>query len=251
MESVERLELRGILERVKAVHLGVDVGQKSDYSAIVVVEVGERATQQTYTVRGHRYSVPEATYKVQHLARLPLGTPFRAVAAEVVNLVGGLWQWETDLRKAGAILPYEPGLPWDVWMDATGLGLPVVELVKTALAVSPKTDRATVHPVVFTHGDRYVRGGYEQTGDVLGKAYLVSRLQVLFEQRTLSLPKHDLQIDAMVEELKAYEIRIDADANDKYGAFAVGAHDDMVTALGLACLEDPGYYQAEQGPRIW
>src|SRR5260221_5196358 len=219
--------IRGEMERIKGVHLGLDVGQKNDYSALVVVEVGERPTAQTYIMRGQELNVPEPTYKVQRLQRLPLGTPFRSVAAEVVNRVGELWAWEHEQRITGAIIPHEPALPVDLWMDATGLGLPVAELVKSALAVSPKTDRCMVHPVVFNHGDRFKRGEYEGTRDVLGKAYLVSRLQMLFEQRTLTLPKNDPQIDAMVEELKAYEIRIDEDANDKYGAFAVGAHDDM------------------------
>jgi hypothetical protein len=250
---MEPHELRQQLEQVKAVHFGLDVGQKSDYSAIVVVQVGERPGPQMYKDfrDGKLHPVPESTYKVRHLARLPLGTSFSAVARAVVDLVGGVWAWESDLRHEGVILPYEPQLSRDLWMDATGLGLPVVELVKNALAVSSKTDRCTVHPVVFTHGDRFTRGAYEDTGDVLGKAYLVSRLQALFEQRQLTLPKADPQIDMMVEELKAYEIHVDTDANDKYGAFAVGAHDDVVTALGLACLEDPGYYGVEVGPSLW
>jgi hypothetical protein len=104
--------------------------------------------------------------------------------------------------------------------------------------------------VVFNYGDRFKRGEYEGRGDVLGKAFLVNRLQILLEQDRLDLPKSDPQITDMVEELKAYEIRIDPDANEKYGAFAVGAHDDMVTALGLACIEDPGFYTMHAVPNI-
>src|SRR5260370_38367088 len=255
---MESRDLRAQLEQVKAVHFGLDVGQKSDFSAVVVIQVGERPTEQTYldyrtqTVR----AVPESTYTVRHLARLPLGTPFRDVAQEVVNLVGGVYAWENELRRAGVILPYEPQLTRDLWMDATGMGLPIVELVTDAMAVSPKTNRCYVHPVVFNYGDRFKRGEYEtggttSPGDVLGKAYLVNRLQVLFEQRRLTLPKNNPQIDDMVEELKNYEIRVDPDANEHYGAFAVGQHDDMVTALGLACVEDPGYYSVQAGPKIW
>jgi len=43
----------------------------------------------------------------------------------------------------------------------------------------------------------------------------------------------------MVRELQDYEIRIDPNANEQYGAFSTGAHDDLVTALGLATLEPP------------
>jgi hypothetical protein len=32
---------------------------------------------------------------------------------------------------------------------------------------------------------------------------------------------------------------VSEDANEKFGAFKVGTHDDLVTALGLAVLEDP------------
>ena len=35
-----------------------------------------------------------------------------------------------------------------------------------------------------------------------------------------------------------YEIRVSEDANDRYGAFRTGTHDDLVTALGLAVQTD-------------
>jgi hypothetical protein len=47
-------------------------------------------------------------------------------------------------------------------------------------------------------------------------------------------PAEDLGSWAMKDELLDYEIRISEDANERYGAFKVGAHDDLVTALGLA-----------------
>jgi hypothetical protein len=47
------------------------------------------------------------------------------------------------------------------------------------------------------------------------------------------------EADALSRELLDYEIKIDQDANEKYGAFKVGSHDDLVTALGLAVQEEP------------
>jgi hypothetical protein len=41
-----------------------------------------------------------------------------------------------------------------------------------------------------------------------------------------------------------FEIRVDEKANDRYGAFRVGTHDDLVTALGLAVQVD---YPAPRG----
>jgi hypothetical protein len=43
----------------------------------------------------------------------------------------------------------------------------------------------------------------------------------------------------LIDELLDYEIRVDENANDKYGAFRVAKHDDLVTALGLAVQVEP------------
>jgi len=240
-----------VLTRISGVHIGLDIGQKSDYSALVVAEVGERPSKETY--RDYRdgkvRAVPESIYRVQEVKRLPLGTPFGQVAQEVVNLAAAVRDFEHDLRQVGAKAPmrsYDHPLSVDIFADATGLGAPVMEMTEHTLRVSSKTDRALLHPITFTYGDLFNR----ETGS-LGKAYLVSRLQVLLEHGRLELPKSNPTTTLMVDELLNYEIRIDPDANVKYGAFAVGTHDDLVTALGLACVEDPGYYTAQPGPNMW
>ena len=92
--------------------------------------------------------------------------------------------------------------------------------------------------VYFTYGDRR---GVKKTFNVpevtLGKAYLVSRLQALFQNGRLHLPR-GREPEALRAELVDYEIRVDENANDRYGAFKVGTHDDLVTALGLAVQVD-------------
>jgi hypothetical protein len=47
------------------------------------------------------------------------------------------------------------------------------------------------------------------------------------------------EADILAGELLRYEIRVSEDANDRYGAFKVGTHDDLVTALGLAVQPAP------------
>ena len=64
----------------------------------------------------------------------------------------------------------------------------------------------------------------------LGKAYLVSRLQALLQSGRLHLPR-TAEAEVLTDELLTYEIRVDKNANDRYGAFRVGTHDDLVTAL--------------------
>jgi len=245
---VESETVYAFLRRIQAVHIGVDIGQKQDYTALVVVEVWERPAEAVARDwrDGELHQDVETVYRVQELKRLPLGTPFVSVAKEIVDLTGAVWEMEAALRREAYLTPYERSLDVDLFLDATGLGAPIVELVESALSRSAKTRDAGVHPITFTYGDRFNR----ETGS-LGKAYLVTRLQSLLEQERLELPAGDPELDAMLEELRQYEIHIDPDANDKYGAFAVGSHDDMVTALGLACVEEPGYYSIEQGPAPW
>jgi len=161
--------------------------------------------------------IHETSYIVRHLERLTLGTPYPKVAQHVALLMQAL-------KRRGI---HRPGL----YLDATGVGLPVIELVAAAL----KGQSVRLVSVSFTHGDKFTRG--KDTAS-LGKAFLVSRLQALLQTGRIKLPK-TAESEALARELQDYEIKIDADANDKYGAFRVGAHDDLVTALGLAVLEDP------------
>jgi len=91
--------------------------------------------------------------------------------------------------------------------------------------------RAVVYAVYFNHGDRRLEVSRNEIR--LGKAWLVSRLQALLQTGRLHLPRTP-EAEALAVELLDYEIRVDSDANDRYGAFKVGTHDDLVTALGLA-----------------
>jgi hypothetical protein len=127
--------------------------------------------------------------------------------------------------KAGAQAHTAGGIA--VCVDATGLGQPVVDLMAERLF--------KVTPVYFTHGDRRTVNG---DGSVsLGKAWLVSRLQALLQTGRLHLPQTQ-EARALAKELLDYEIRVTENANDTYGAFRVGTHDDLVTALGLAVQAD-------------
>lgn len=93
-----------------------------------------------------------------------------------------------------------------------------------------------IAPVYFTHGDR--RTVNEDRSVTLGKAFLVSRLKALTQTGRIHLTQ-SAEMDAMQKELLDNEIRVDEQANDRYGAFRVGTHDDLVTALGLAVQEAP------------
>ena len=189
-----------------AVTVGVDIGQRRDPTAIAVVEQEERRDSEIH-------------HMVRHLRRLPLGSPYPAVAERVAAVVRGVH---------AATSGEAPTL----YVDATGVGTPIVDVLRAASV----GDLAQLVAVYFTHGDRRK----VERGEVkLGKAWLVSRMQALLQSGLLHLPR-TAEAETLGKELLDYEIRVTEDANDRYGAFRVGAHDDLVTALGLATQEDRG-----------
>jgi hypothetical protein len=191
----------------------------------------------------------------RHLERLPLGTSYPAVAHRVAEIVRGVRTRTISpvtkqlsstsgvpvLDPATGIIrvrrPATPPVTVRLYADATGVGQPVIDLLRVA-AVRPV-------PVYFTHGDRRVL--HDDGVITLGKAWLVSRLQSVLQTGRLLLPETP-EAQVLAQELLDYEIRVDQNANDRYGAFRVGTHDDLVTALGLATQDDgPRPFQAAAG----
>lgn len=183
-----------------SVTIGVDVGQKRDPTAIAVAEVDRRQISRDRT---------DCHFIIRHLARLPLGTPYPAVAKEVARITA-------RVRDQAGKTP-------TVFVDATGVGQPVLDLIQA------EGIACRLFGVYFTHGDRCTEDGRKV---ILGKAYLVSRLQNLLQSGRLHLPR-TAEAQVLASELLNYEIRVDENANNRYGAFRVGTHDDLVTALGL------------------
>ena len=106
------------------VTIGLDLGQKRDPTALAVVEA--EARQQD----GRR----EIHHVVRHLERLTLGTSYPHVAERVVAICAGVARLT--------------GRPPALYVDATGLGQPVVDIIQSAGV------KAKLTPVYFTHGDR-------------------------------------------------------------------------------------------------
>ncbi len=186
--------------------VGIDLGQKVDPTAIVVAEAS------------HPTDPAISSYTVRELGRLPLGTPYPAVYAAVVAVVDALAA--RQIRRVRLLV------------DATG-ATPAVDGLRAAL----RGKQCAVVAATFTHGDRLLSDAYGFDTASVGKAYLVNRLQVLLGMNRLALPPNKPEAAVLARELQDYEIRVDEDANDKYGAFTVGTHDDLVTALGLAVLD--------------
>lgn len=171
--------------------IGLDLGQVQDYTAIAVVEyLGNQ-------------------YHVRHLERLKLGTPYPEVADHVSSLIGRLKDSTSRLV-----------------VDATGVGKPVVDLLK----------QKGLYPVAITitGGDSVVQ--VDSRNWRVPKRDLVSNLQVLLQTRQLKVAGGLDLASVLVQELLAFKVKIDLKtAHDSYSAWREGAHDDLVLATALAC----------------
>jgi hypothetical protein len=85
-----------------------------------------------------------------------------------------------------------------------------------------------------THRGRVVQESSEWR---VGNAFLLGTLQALLQNRHIDWARTP-ETDYLAEELLDYELHVDVNANDKYGAFTVGRHNDVVTAVGLSVLDD-------------
>lgn len=214
--------------------VGVDVGQIHDPTAIAVAEVAQQKTGKFRT--GEQYRKPayvdsqyqfhaavdaeevmSSHYTIRHIRRLPLGTSYPAVALHIADMLCSPLFASRNVR---------------VLIDVTGVGRPVYDDLRKEIALRPEARQVRLAPITFSHGEKYNRS----TG-VLAKAYLVSRLQSLLQSTRVHAPD-TAEVRVMLEELRVYEIKVDDDGKDIYGA-KIGKHDDLATALGLACLEDP------------
>ena len=203
-----------------SVIIGAKIGQRHERTGIAVVEREQRGDVWHFTAR--------------HLERLPAGKPYPESAGRLAAVTEGaraqaiqrLPVHQTTMLNADEQRYYrrsEERHAVTVYADVTGLGDPVIRL----LAASG----VEATPVYFTHGDR--REKMENGGGVLlGKGWLVAELQVLLQTGRLHLPETK-DAATLAKELTEYEIKMEPDANERYGAFAVGSQDELVTALGL------------------
>ena len=186
--------------RDSSVTIGIDISQKHAPTAIAVVERETRPGTDSH-------------FLVRHLQRLPLNTPYPQVARRLAQVCD-------RVREIQGHWP-------EIFVDATGVGTPVVDQLRADSRIA-----SYVWAVYLTHGNRRTERPAERR-ITLGKASLVSRLQALLQGQRLCFPA-TAEAQALGRELANYEIRVTENATDRYGAFRVGTHDDLATALGLA-----------------
>jgi hypothetical protein len=179
--------------------ISLDVGQRTDFSALVVVEpVGGAAPDGS----------AEWTYHVRHLERLELRTPYPAVVSRVVSLL------ETPP------LAHEETF---LLVDQTGIGQAIYDWL-TVAGVQPIG--ITIHG-----GDAVGRDGLYRLR--VPKKELASRLTGLFQAGRIHIAA-DLDLaPVLIREMRQFRPRVHS--NTGYTGFeAAEGHDDLIVSLALA-----------------
>jgi hypothetical protein len=189
--------------RSRGYTVALDLGQAHDYTAIAVIERTDLLIDDVIT---------EKRYAVRHIQRCRLGTAYD----DVVSIVGSMMK---SLPRAHG--QWRPKLI----ADATGVGRPVVDLLK----------KAGLAPVSVT-----ISGGREENsgGDFsysIPKRNLVSALQIVFQSGRLKISRSLPDAENLINELLNFRVTISASGHDSYDAWRERIHDDLVlaTALGI------------------
>jgi hypothetical protein len=181
--------------------LGLDLGKAKDYTALVILERHGEAE--------------EAIFHARHLERFPLGTPYPKIVADVAAM----------LHKPPLSDAARPAERPRLAVDETGVGSPVVDLFRQADLAG------RLYPVHITGGATV---NHANGVEYVPKRDLVSVVQVALQTDKLKIARALPEAQTLVRELQDFEVKITDSANDTYGAWREGTHDDLVLAVALA-----------------
>jgi nitrogen fixation protein len=187
--------------------VSVDVGQVADSSALALIE------------RPEHQPPLQPPLAIRHMDRWHLGTSYLVIVEDVLRFVE-----RKELR--------EPVLT----VDQTGVGRPIVDMLRHRV-------QGPLIPGTIT-------SGAEPTRDALGvkcpKKDLVSTMQLLFGTQRLLIARGVKQEAVLLKELQNFKMKITAAANEIFGSWREGEHDDLVLAAAIGC------WVAENGiPAPW
>jgi hypothetical protein len=175
--------------------LGLDIGQANDPTAVAIIEHPTRELPPTYRVRAlHRY---------------PLGTYYTEIADDIVARL------RTPPLARNTL----------VGIDATGVGAPVVDLIKH------HRDIYDIYAITITAGTTVGSTGHQLN---VPKRDLITKTAVLFQQHRIRISARLPDTPTLVNELLNYRIKTSDNGHHSYGPESSHDHDDLLLALSLA-----------------
>jgi len=191
-------------------YVGLDLGKRLDYSAIGVVERPEPEVRFDYVYWMHRQYRERDGLVVRFLERIQLGTPYTEVVSRVVKVIEQL--------KATA--------KCQLVVDATGVGMPVVDMLRAA---GPDCE---LTPVLITSGsEQHLTKGVWH----VPKVDLLAGVQAALEKGELRIARGMRHTNTLVQEFMDVRVKVRGSGAMRLGADGFGQHDDLVLAVALAC----------------
>jgi hypothetical protein len=182
--------------------IGVDIGQRRDYSAIAILECIEESTGRRDALTYEW--IRKLQVRLRHVERVHLGTPFHGLVNRVSQIVS-----DPRLRDSTVVV------------DANGVGAPVVELFRTSRLP------CRIIPVQTTSGNTE---GQDADFYRVPKRDLVTGLQVLFDRWDFKVVSGAPSATALIQELVEFKAKPSSSGNMRFE----GKHDDLTIALALA-----------------
>jgi hypothetical protein len=174
-------------------YIGVDLGKQNDHTTVAIVEKQSDSD----------------TLSVCHLERLPLGTTYTTVVQQA------LYRLRATMAHGTTTLV----------VDASGLGLPVIDLLK-ASGTQPVA-------ITITGGNSVAEGNGVLR---VPKRDLIINLARLFESGRLRIASDLPRAGDLIQELLGFQVRINRRTKrESYQAGKTNLHDDLVLAVALAC----------------
>lgn len=195
--------------------VGLDLGQAADYTALAVLELVPQFAVEDVVHRTHGLPVPlvararvekPSRFDCRHLHRYALGTRYPEIVESVASMLS-----TPQLRGAALVV------------DGTGVGRPVVDMFREAgLKPVPVT---ITGGIAESHSDGYWH---------VPKRNLVGAVQAPLQDGRLKFAEGMPLVDTLVQEMLNFQVKITTSANDTYGAWREGTHDDLILAVMLA-----------------
>lgn len=237
---------------------GVDVGKLHDRTAIAAAEP-EPMEITVDTGEGERL-VRTTKWCVRGVRRLSLGVAYPDMADQLCDVIlttKRKVQERTDYllstKYAGAMPKVRKRIKAKsieiptVYIDATGVGQPVADLLQDRLRTPTGERQAKIVCCYFQHGVRRDVKGPRRIH--LGKEFIVSRLQALLQTGRLEIPR-TTESEILRKELLNYQTKVSRNKGSAtFGAHRSGTHDDLVTALALAVQAEPQPLKIIKFPR--
>jgi hypothetical protein len=201
------------------IFIGLDLGLRRDPSALIALERSVVPLSTTLNHVTYQWETRSQTrYAIVHAERFPLETPFSRVTARTAFLAR-----HCASRASKCLLA----------MDATGLGIPVIRLMR-----DEDLGRACFLPVTITDGGRQHFSGDTHK---VPNPDLVSGLTAVIESGELAYAR-GIDVRPLAAEMSTFGARLRPTGHTEYG----GPHDDLVLALCLALWASR---LADHGPR--